>query len=219
MKKVHLGLLLKMKKILVVSGILLMVHSLTSYKVFSSDIRTVTSTSATTSRTQAIIYGTIREFTPGCWMISGVNYNTSNYEYYELSGGDSGLYVYGQKAYVTGSVGATNCTGVMSVLEVESYKIVSVCPCDPESYAGCLSGRVTNRRGKPLKRMTVILEGGHIGGRPIRRRTRTDKDGCYYFYGLDGSYKVRVEDCRGGGKKNVSVPLRWKANDVNFKCR
>ncbi|HHT9125394.1 MAG TPA: carboxypeptidase-like regulatory domain-containing protein [Candidatus Brocadiia bacterium] len=208
-----------MKRILVISGILLMVHSLTSYNVFSSEIGTVTSASATASRTQAIIYGTVREFTPGCWMVSGINYNTSNYEYYELSGGDSELYVYGQKAYVIGSTGATNCTGVMEVLEVESYTIVSACPCDPESYASCLSGRVTNRKGEPLEGMTVTLKGGHMGGEQIRRRTRTDEDGCYYFSGLDGSYRVRVRDCERGGRKGVSVPFRWKVNDVNFKCR
>jgi hypothetical protein len=209
----------KVKKILTVFGMLLTAYSLSTCKVFSSDIETVTTASTTAAASTITVYGTIREFAPDCWMVEGYNYYNSQYEYYELSGGSPDLYVYGLRAYVTGQVGTTNCTGVMPLLEVESYYI-PVCPCDPGTNDGCLSGRVTNRKGKPLvgkivrlKRIYPEYPGGSV-------KTRTDDNGCYYFRFLDGIYEVKARRCRGKGgrKKIVGVPLRWKVSDVDFEC-
>ncbi|MBI2559620.1 MAG: carboxypeptidase regulatory-like domain-containing protein [Planctomycetes bacterium] len=77
---------------------------------------------------------------------------------------------------------------------------------------------MTNQAGEPLAGKTVILR-GRIRNYKIKKRTKTDDNGCYHFGGLDGEYKIWVKRCKGEKVRTIGVPLGTSVNDVNFECQ
>lgn len=54
----------------------------------------------------------------------------------------------------------------------------------------------------------------------IKKEIVTDSDGYYRFTGLeDGTYKINVTKCKGGGYKIVVINGGTKVNDTDFECK
>ena len=94
------------------------------------------------------------------------------------------------------------------------------CQCDAGSPMGCISGTVTKvGTGKPLAGKTVTLR--RMSPKPkITLNATTGSDGCYSFTDLvNGTYKIKVSSCKGGGSKTRVITGGGKVNDINFQCR
>lgn len=94
------------------------------------------------------------------------------------------------------------------------------CQCDADSPMGCISGTVTKvGTGKPLAGKTVTLR--RMSPKPrITLNATTGSDGCYSFTDLiNGTYKIKVSSCKGGGSKTKKITGGGKVNNVNFQCR
>ncbi|MCR4319547.1 MAG: carboxypeptidase-like regulatory domain-containing protein [Candidatus Brocadiaceae bacterium] len=94
------------------------------------------------------------------------------------------------------------------------------CQCDAGSPMGCISGTVTKvGTGKPLAGKTVTLR--RMSPKPrITLNATTGSDGCYSFIDLvNGTYKIKVSSCKGGGSKTKKITGGGKVNNVNFRCR
>ncbi|HLG31172.1 MAG TPA: carboxypeptidase-like regulatory domain-containing protein, partial [Candidatus Brocadiales bacterium] len=101
------------------------------------------------------------------------------------------------------------------------YAYWAGCHCSAGDSKGCISGVVTRAdTGKLLARKTVILRGEIQGGSKVKRKIRTDDSGCYSFTNLeDGTYKIKVKKCKGGGARTMDINSGGKVNDVDFQCK
>ncbi len=200
-----------MKKALTIFGILLMVYSLSTCKVFSSDIRTVTTSTPTTTCPLVTL----------CRDADGDGYGNPDDSLH-------GCYPFGFPGYV---LDCTDCNDNDPIVHEDCG-----CQCPDTGLWGCISGQVTKRRtGALLPGKTVILWRVYPGRDFIPRwekrskveETVTDSNGCYNFDMLDYNpwdiwYGVSVRGRRNPHHQLVGIfpsnPYE-KVNDVNFKCR
>lgn len=114
----------------------------------------------------------------------------------------------------------TTTTSTTTTTTTSTTTTTFVCWCPADSSGGCVSGQVTDSEGEPLVGKTVRFKGRLFPGGPrFDIKTRTDDNGCYKFTLPEGIGKIWVKKCRGGGRKEVSVPFGGKVNDVNFECK
>jgi hypothetical protein len=100
-----------------------------------------------------------------------------------------------------------------------SFRPDKVCKCPKGGLKGCISGRVTNRKGLTLLGKTVVAKRIFPTEPRVKKRVVTDEDGCYTFRKLeDGTYKIRVKDCKAR-RKIVVIEGGTKVNRKNFRCK
>ncbi|HHT9124636.1 MAG TPA: carboxypeptidase-like regulatory domain-containing protein [Candidatus Brocadiia bacterium] len=177
-----------MKKVLIIFGILLMVHSLSTWKVFPSEIRTVTTKSCPPTTCPA--YGTY------CRDADGDGYGDP---------ADSIVHCIQELGYVP------NCTDC----DDTDQNVHGDCGCQcPEfSVTGCISGTVVNGpNGPPLPGMTVILKNMRTG---IEDEVTTDSIGCYLFTNLMGRYILKLKGCKSRSSKRERTVVFVDFGTVN----
>jgi hypothetical protein len=109
---------------------------------------------------------------------------------------------------------------VMKFRGYELSTLTTECQC-PADSTGCISGQVTKKNtGEPLAGKTVKLKRRSPRRPRVKELAVTDSNGCYSFTDLEeGTYKIKVKRCRGGGKKFIEVTDGGKVEDVSFQCR
>ena len=79
---------------------------------------------------------------------------------------------------------------------------------------------ISDNANNGLEGKKVILTRTSPSTPKVKKTAKTDANGCYHFSNLrNGTYKVRVMSCTGGGVQTKKVKGGSKENDVNFTCQ
>ncbi len=114
----------------------------------------------------------------------------------------------------------TTTVATTTTTSTTTTTVPCLCPDDGIPPAGCISGRVTNRVNQPLAGKIVKLKRTFPRRPPVSVNLPTDNDGCYRFSNLeDGTYKVKVKKCKGGGTQTKVITGGGKVNDTDFECK
>ncbi|MFO0795294.1 MAG: carboxypeptidase regulatory-like domain-containing protein [Candidatus Brocadiaceae bacterium] len=94
-----------------------------------------------------------------------------------------------------------------------------ICLCDCSDDTGGISGTVTDDSDEPLAGKKVLLK-RTVPSHPVFKKTaNTNGNGKYNFSKLsNGTYKIKVVNCKKGGTKTVEITENDQVNDINFTC-